>query len=76
MGLENIKLKLAPADNNAPFVAIYHATGDLANGIAIVAGGCIYDHIARKTACDVTFYARIFLLALSGDCSRFHCWHG
>ena len=36
VGLDNIKLRLAPADNNAPFVAVYHAVSDLANGVAIV----------------------------------------
>ena len=62
VGLDNIKLKLAPSDNNAPFVAIYHAVSDLANGIAILAGGCIYDYIASKPAYVLTFYARLFFL--------------
>jgi MFS family permease len=62
VGLDNIKLKLAPADNNAPFIAIYHAVSDIANGVAIVAGGCIFDYIATKPAHLPTFYAQIFVL--------------
>jgi MFS family permease len=66
VGLDNIKLKLAPADNNAPFVAIYHATGDFANGIATVIGGCIYDRIVADKTHATTFYAHVFLLGLIG----------
>src|SRR6185295_7955190 len=66
VGLDNIKLKLAPADNNAPFVAIYHATGDLANGIATVIGGCIYDYIVTEKTAATSFYTQIFLLGLIG----------
>jgi predicted MFS family arabinose efflux permease len=66
IGLDNIKLKLAPADNNAPFVAIYYATGDLANGIATVIGGCIYDHIVAEKAAASAFYTQIFLLGFIG----------
>jgi MFS family permease len=62
VGLDNIKLKLAPADNNAPFVAIYHATGDLANGVATVIGGCIYDHLAVDKSAATAFYMQIFVL--------------
>jgi MFS family permease len=64
VGLDNIKLKLAPADNNAPFVAIYHATGDFANGIATVIGGCIYDHLAAEKTAATSFYTQIFLFGL------------
>jgi MFS family permease len=64
VGLDNIKLKLAPADNNAPFVAIYHATGDLANGIATVIGGYVYDHIATEQTAATKFYTQVFLLGL------------
>ena len=66
VGLDNIKLKLAPAENNAPFVAIYHATGDLANGIATVIGGCIYDYMVTEKIATTSFYTQIFLLGLVG----------
>jgi MFS family permease len=66
VGLDNIKLKLAPADDNAPFVAIYHATGDLANGLATVIGGCIYDHIVTEKTAAASFYTQIFLVGFFG----------
>jgi hypothetical protein len=47
-------------------VAIYHATGDLANGIAIVVGGCIYDYIVTEKAAATSFYTQIFLLGFTG----------
>jgi hypothetical protein len=66
VGLDNIKLKLAPADNNAPFIAIYYAAGDLANGVATIAGGCIYDHLVADKTHATTFYTQIFLVGLVG----------
>jgi MFS family permease len=66
VGLDNIKLKLAPADNNAPFVAVYHSAGDLANGIATVIGGCIYDYIVAEKSIAVSFYAQIFVIGFIG----------
>ena len=47
-------------------MAIYHATGDLANGIATVIGGCIYDHIVAEKTAATSFYTQIFLLGLVG----------
>jgi MFS family permease len=65
VGLDNIKLKLAPPDNNAPFVAIYYATADLANGLAIIGGGLVLRHLdqlVREPAEAVAFYAQIFIV--------------
>lgn len=66
IGLDNIKLKLAPDDNNAPFIAIYHAVGDLANGIAIVAGGAILDYITAKGSGALPIYTTIFIVGFLG----------
>lgn len=66
VGLDNIKLKLAPEDNNAPFVAIYHAVSDLANGVAIVVGGAILDHITAAGTNALSFYGQIFVLGWIG----------
>lgn len=61
VGLDNIKLKLAPADNNAPFVAMYHTVSDLANGVAIVVGGTVMDRImAQGTTHTMPLYAKLF----------------
>lgn len=66
VGLDNIKLKLAPEDNNAPFVAIYHTVGDLANGVAIIVGGWILDRITAEGTHAGGLYAQIFLLGFLG----------
>jgi MFS family permease len=66
VGLDNIKLKLAPEDNNAPFVAIYHAVSDLANGTAIILGGVILDHLFAKGVDALAFYRQIFILGWIG----------
>jgi MFS family permease len=64
VGLDNIKLKLAPVDNNAPFVTIYFAVGDLANGIATVIGGLIYDYLVANKSQANNFFVRLFVLGL------------
>ena len=43
VGLDNIKLKLAPPDNNAPYLAMYYAVNDLVNRLTMIAGGVAYD---------------------------------
>jgi MFS family permease len=66
VGLDNIKLKLAPADNNTPFVSIYYAVGDLANGITTVVGGVIYDHLVAEKTRVSSLYTWIFLTGFIG----------
>ena len=66
MGLDNIKLKLAPADNNAPYVAVYHAVGDLANGAMLIAGGFIYDWLTAKGTSAMTLYFELFAVGVVG----------
>jgi MFS family permease len=66
VGLDNIKLKLAPADNNAPFVSIYYAVGDLANGVTTVVGGVIYDHLVAEKTRATSLYMWIFLTGFIG----------
>lgn len=62
VGLDNIKLKLAPPDNNAPFVAAYHTVADLANGLTIIAGGWILDRLKTQETHVMTLYAGLFVL--------------
>jgi MFS family permease len=62
VGLDNIKLKLAPPDNNAPFLAAFHAVGDIANGGTIVFGGWVLDHIRPQDPIAGPFYAQLFVL--------------
>lgn len=62
VGLDNIKLKLAPPDNNAPFVAVYHTVADLANGLTIIAGGWILDRLNMHGTQATLFYAQLFVV--------------
>jgi len=39
VGIDTLKLKLAPADNTMPYLAVYYALSDLAYGTATIAGG-------------------------------------
>ncbi|MFO0789557.1 MAG: hypothetical protein U0805_08865 [Pirellulales bacterium] len=57
-----MKLKLAPADNNSPFVAVYHTVADLANGVMIVVGGWMFDWIGAAGSQAMTLYAELFLV--------------
>lgn len=66
VGLDNIKLKLAPANNNSPFVAVYHAVSDLANGVTIVVGGAILDRIGAPSSQAGTLYTELFLIGFLG----------
>jgi MFS family permease len=66
VGLDTIKLKLAPADNNAPYVAVYHAVGDLANGAMVIAGGAIYDWLTAKGSSSATLYTELFAVGFLG----------
>ena len=72
VGLDNIKLKLAPWHNNAPYLALYHALSDLANGVAIVAGGALLDQLIQASDAPVGsmaamgVYAQLFLVAWIG----------
>jgi MFS family permease len=61
VGLDNMKLKLAPADNNAPYLAAYHAVSDLANGAAIILGGLLYDRLAEGGSEALALFAKLFL---------------
>lgn len=66
VGLDNIKLKLAPADNNAPYLAVYHSVGDLANGVMLIAGGVIYDWLTAKGAPAESRYFEVFAIGFVG----------
>lgn len=66
VGLDTIKLKLAPPDNNSPYLAVFHATGDLANGMATVAGGVFYDQQILAGTVSMSFYCWLFFLGWLG----------
>ncbi len=62
VGLDNVKLKLAPADNNAPHIAVYYAVGDLANGVMLIVGGLIYDWLTAKGSPAGSRYFELFAI--------------
>jgi MFS family permease len=67
VGLDNIKLKLAPQENNAPYLAVYQAVSDLVNGVTIIVGGLLIDERLRAGGSDaLTLYAQIFVWAWVG----------
>ena len=61
VGLDNIKLKLAPAENNSPFIAVYHAVADFANGTTMLFGGWVLDHLGPKGQAG-PLYAELFIV--------------
>jgi len=62
VGLDNIKLKLAPPDNNAPYLAVYYAVNDLVYGSTLIAGGVAYDHLAAGGHDAMVLYTWLFAL--------------
>ena len=61
VGLDNIKLKLAPAENNSPFVAAFYTVGDLASGATTIFGGWVLDHTGAKNPHAGSVYATLFV---------------
>jgi MFS family permease len=60
VGLDTIKLKLAPPDNNAPHLAAYYVVGDLVNGATTIFGGWVLDHIGINDPGAPRLYAILF----------------
>jgi MFS family permease len=66
VGLDNVKLKLAPADNNAPYLSAYYAISDLAYGISTVIGGIYFDQLLAKGRDAMAVYAGLFVAGWLG----------
>lgn len=66
VGLDNIKLKLAPPDNNSPYLAVYYAISDLANGVATIAGGLFFDKLRAGGSDALALYAGLFVAGWLG----------
>ncbi len=66
VGLDNIKLKLAPEDNNSPYLAVYQALSDLANGVAVIFGGIVLDRLRAGGSDVMAIYAAVFLAGWIG----------
>ncbi|TWT88696.1 Major Facilitator Superfamily protein [Pseudobythopirellula maris] len=61
VGLDTIKLDLAPAENNAPHLAVYYTLSDLANGVMLIGGGLMYDRLVAGGARAEAVYSGLFL---------------
>jgi MFS family permease len=66
VGLDNVKLKLAPADNNAPYLSVYYAVSDLAYGASTVIGGICFDQLLNKGRDAMAVYAGLFIAGWIG----------
>ena len=66
VGLDNIKLKLAPPDNNAPYLAAYYTVSDVIYGSSILAAGWTCDRLEDRGFAILDIYAGIFLLGWLG----------
>lgn len=61
VALDTLKLDLAEPANNAPYLAVFHAVSDFANGITVLLGGLLFDTLTNGDAFSLRVYAGLFL---------------
>jgi MFS family permease len=61
IGLDTLKLGLADPKNNAPYLAVYYATGDIINGLVTLAGGLLYDTLVKADSEAMRVFGWLFL---------------
>ena len=61
-----LKLKLAPADNNVPYLAAYYTVSDLVYGSSILLAGWMFDRLEDRGFDMLDIYAGTFLLGWLG----------
>jgi MFS family permease len=66
VGLDNLKLKLAPADNNVPYLTAYYTVSDFIFGTSVLAAGWVFDRLEDRGFRILTIYAGTFLLGWLG----------
>ena len=66
VGLDNLKLKLAPADNNLPYLAAYYTVSDFIFGTSVLVAGWIFDRLEDRGFEILHIYAATFLLGWLG----------
>ncbi len=66
VGLDNLKLKLAPADNNIPYLTAYYTVSDFIFGTSVLVAGWIFDRLEDRGVEILTIYAGTFLLGWLG----------
>jgi MFS family permease len=66
VGLDNLKLKLAPADNNVPYLTVYYTVGDFIFGVSVLLAGWVCDRLEDRGFDMLAIYAGTFLLGWLG----------
>ena len=66
VGIDTVKLKLAPADNTLPYLSVYYALSDLAFGASTIAGGWLFDRLEGHGVATLDVYAWFFLVGWLG----------
>ena len=66
VGLDNLKLKLAPADNNIPYLAAYYTVSDVIFGTSVLVAGWIFDRLEDRGFATLNIYAGTFLIGWLG----------
>ncbi|MEM8865186.1 MAG: hypothetical protein AAGF31_06515 [Planctomycetota bacterium] len=61
VGLDHLKVTLAPPKNNVPAIAAYHAVADLVNGLVVLAGGLVFDRLVAGGTEVLPLYGTLFL---------------
>ncbi|MEM6799174.1 MAG: MFS transporter [Planctomycetota bacterium] len=61
VGLDHLKLSLAPPGCTTPALAVYYALSDLTNGVVAVLGGILYDRLSAGGANTLQLYGALFL---------------
>lgn len=62
VGLDTLKLRLTPTATTAPSLAVYHALGDVANGVTLVVAGMVFDALSPTSGATPTLYAAFFVV--------------
>jgi MFS family permease len=66
VGLDDVKLKLAPSDNNAPYLAAYYSASNLIFGSSILIAGWTFDRLEDRGFNTLSIYAGTFLVGWIG----------
>jgi MFS family permease len=66
VGLDNLKLKLAPADNNVPYLAAYYTVSDVVFGTSALLAGWVFDRLEDRGFVILSIYAGTFLVGWLG----------
>jgi MFS family permease len=66
VGLDNLKLKLAPADNNVPYLAAYYTVSDVVFGTSVLLAGWVFDRLEDRGFAILSIYAGTFLMGWLG----------